>query len=127
VLKRLIILIGLFPISVGFSPSLTLILFFVVLTNLIAPGVNLAHFTTLLDVTPEENRPGYTSVYITLMNAGAFVAPLFGIAIANWLGIGTTLVICGALSIAGSSSFWWNPVMVDKPEDGSPALGDSSV
>ena len=113
-LKRTIVLIGLFPIAAGLSPSLTLILFAVAFNNLIAPGVNLSHFTTLLDVTPEENRPGYTSWYISLVNTGAFVAPMLGVIIANQLGIGTTLVICGVLSILGSTSFWWHPVKDEK-------------
>jgi Na+/melibiose symporter-like transporter len=112
-LKRTIVLIGLYPIAVGFLPSLTLILFAIGIYNMIAPGVNLSHFTTLLEVTPEENRPGYTSWYISLVNTGAFVGPLLGVAIADRLGIAPTLVICGVLSILGSTSFWWWPVKDD--------------
>jgi MFS family permease len=113
-LKRTIVLIGLYPIAVGFLPSLTLILFAVAFYNLIAPGVNLSHFTTLLEVIPEENRPGYTSWYISLVNTGAFIGPLLGVALADWLGIAPLLVVCGMLSILGSTSFWWNPVMGSK-------------
>jgi len=109
-LKRTIVLIGLFPIAAGLSPSLTLILYAIAFNNLIAPGVNLSHFTTL-EVTPEENRPGYYSWYVSLVNIGAFVGPLVGVAIASQLGIEVTLVICGTLSIIGATSFWWNPVI----------------
>ena len=115
-LKRTIVLIGLYPIAVGFSPSLSLILVAIAFYNLIAPGVNLSHFTTLLEVMPEENRPGYTSWYISLVNTGAFIGPLLGVAIASRLGIAPTLVICGVLSILGSTSFWWWPVI--SPEKG---------
>ncbi len=114
-LKRTIVLIGLYPIAVGLLPSLTLILVAVAFYNLIAPAVNLSHFTTLLEVTPEENRPGYTSWYISLVNTGAFVGPLLGVVIADRLGISPTLVICGVLSILGSTSFWWRPVIDDRP------------
>jgi MFS family permease len=115
-LKRTIVLIGLYPIAVGLSPSLTLILFAIAFYNLIAPGVNLSHFTTLLEVTPEENRPGYTSWYISLVNTGAFVGPLLGVLIAGRLGIASTLMLCGVLSILGSTSFWWLPVK-DEPKN----------
>lgn len=114
-LKRTIVLIGLFPIAVGLLPSLTFILLAIAFNNLISAGVNLSHFTTLLEVTPEENRPGYTSWYISLVNTGAFIGPLLGVAIANQIGIGATLVMCGVLSIAGSTSFWWWPVINDQP------------
>jgi len=114
-LKRTIVLVGLYPIAVGFLPSLNLILFAIAFYNAIAPGVNLSHFTTLLEVTPEENRPGYTSWYISLVNTGAFVGPLLGVAIADWVGIAPTLILCGALSILGSTSFWWWPVK-DEPK-----------
>jgi len=118
-LKRTIVLIGLYPIAVGFSPSLTLILLAIAFYNMIAPGVNLSHFTTLLEVTPEENRPGYTSWYISLVNTGAFVGPLLGVVIADWLGIAPTLVLCGVLSILGSTSFWWWPVKdAPSPQNG---------
>jgi MFS family permease len=115
-LKRTIVLIGLYPIAVGFLPSLNLILFAIAFYNMIAPGVNLSHFTTLLEVTPEENRPGYTSWYISLVNTGAFICPLLGVVIAGRLGIAPTLVLCGMLSILGATSFWWWPVKV--PERG---------
>jgi MFS family permease len=109
-LKRTIVLIGLYPIAVGLLPSLNLILLAIAFYNVIAPGVNLSHFTTLLEVTPEENRPGYTSWYISLVNTGAFIGPLVGVWAADRIGIAPTLIVCGVLSIVGSTSFWWWPV-----------------
>ena len=115
-LKRTIVLIGLYPIAVGLLPSLSLILLAIAFYNMVAPGVNLSHFTTLLEVTPDENRPGYTSWYISLVNTGAFIGPLLGVVIADWLGIAPTLIICGVLSILGSTSFWWWPVVNERDE-----------
>lgn len=109
-LKRTIVCAGLFPILAGLLPSLSLILFAIALNGLIAPGINLSHFNTLLKVTPESNRPGYTALYMTIMNIGAFVGPLIGIALAGIIGVGQTLIVCGFLSILGSTSFWIWPI-----------------
>jgi MFS family permease len=113
-LKRTIVLIGVYPILVGLTPSLPVILAFGVLNGLIAPGSNLAHFNTLLRVTPDSARPRFTAIYITIMNIGAFVSPLISVAIANWIGIAPMLIISGLLSVLGSTSFWWSPVI--RPE-----------
>ncbi len=110
-LKRTIVLIGVYPVLVGLTPSLPVILAFGVLNGLVTPGVTLAHFNTLLKVTPAEARPRYTAIYITLMNIGAFVSPLVAVAIADWIGLAPMLVISGLLSVIGSTSFWWSPVM----------------
>jgi MFS family permease len=80
-----------------------------------APGINLSHFNTLLKIIPEGNRPGYTALYITVTNFGAFISPLIGVAIANVIGYGPALIIFGILSILGSSSFWFSPVQKEKP------------
>jgi MFS family permease len=113
-LKRTIVLIGVYPVLVGLTPSLPVILAYGVLNGLISPGVTLSHFNTLLRVTPDHARPRFTAIYITLMNIGAFVAPLISIAIANTIGLAPMLVVSGALSIVGSSSFWWSPVIRDE-------------
>ena len=109
-LKRTIVCAGLYPVLAGLLPSLSIILGVVALNGLISPGINLSHFNTLLKVTPDQNRPGYTALYITIMNIGAFIGPLIGVALAGVLGAGTALIICGVLSIFGSTSFWLWPV-----------------
>jgi MFS family permease len=111
VLKRTIVCVGIYPILAGLLPSLNLILLAVALNGLIAPGVNLSHFNTLLKVTPDGNRPGYTALYMTIVNTGAFIGPLIGVAIAGVIGFQPMLVFCGALSILGSTSFWFSPVI----------------
>jgi len=110
-LKRTIVLIGVYPILVGLTPSLSLILAFGVLNGLISPGVSLSHFNTLLVVTPAEARPRYTAIYITIMNIGAFIGPLISVAIADQIGLAPMLIVCGLLSVVGSTSFWWSPVI----------------
>lgn len=116
-LKRTIVLAGVYPLLVGLTPSLPVILLYGMLNGLIiAPGINLSHFNILLKVTPPDARPQYTSIYITIMNIGAFICPLISVAIANVIGLGPMLVVSGLLSIIGSSSFWWHPVKIEATE-----------
>ena len=110
-LKRTIVCLGLFPVLVGLSPSLTPILLAVALNNLIVPGVNLSHFNTLLKVTPPDKRPEYTALYMAFVNIGIFIFPMLGVALANWLGLRPVLIGCGIFSILGSTSFWFRPVV----------------
>jgi len=109
-LKRTIILIGLFPLAVGLTNSLWPILILAGINGLLVPGVNLSHINTLLKVMPPEDREEYTGIYMSGANLGLFIFPLLGVAAANAFGLGTTLVACGILSIAGSFSFWLWPV-----------------
>lgn len=110
-LKRTVVLIGVYPILVGLTPSLPVILAYGVLNGLISPGLSLSHFNTLLTVTPSNARPRFTAMYITMMNIGAFIGPLVSVAIANEIGLAPMLVISGLLSVIGSTSFWWSPVI----------------
>jgi len=110
-LKRTIVLAGVFPALVGLMPSLTPILLLSALNGLVVPGINLSHFNTLLRAMPAESRPSYTAVYMTIMNVGAFISPLIGVAIADVIGLGPALVFSGVLSIIGSASFILWPVV----------------
>jgi MFS family permease len=111
VLRCTIVCLGLYPLLSGLLPSLTAILFVSGLNALISPGVNLAHFNTLLKVTPPESRPAYTALYMAFVNTGAFIFPLVGVWMADRIGLAPTLVACGIFSILGSTSFWWRPVL----------------
>lgn len=117
VLKRTIVLLGLYPSLVGLSPSLTLILGLGILNGLAVPGVNLAHYNTLLRVIPADARPRYTAIYMTVLNVGAFICPMIALVFADWIGLGPMLVISGLLSVIGSTSFWWQPVTQDAPKE----------
>jgi len=109
-LKITIVLAGIFPIMVGVLSSLSPILIASAINGFIAAGINLSHFNLLLKTTPEKNRPGYTAVYITFMNIGAFIFPLIGVSISELIGLSPVLIGCGILSTIGSSSFIWKPV-----------------
>ena len=106
VLRWTIITLGLYPFLAGILPSLTAILFAAGINGLMSPGVNLSHFNTLLGVIPDERRPEYTALYVSIVNIGAFISPLIGIALAGIFGFQPVLIGCGLLSILGSTSFW---------------------
>jgi MFS family permease len=115
-LKRTIVLAGLYAVAVGLTPSLSAILVFGVINGLISPGINLSHFNTLLKVTPPAARPQYTSIYITIMNIGATISPLISVAVADKIGLSPMLIVSGILSIIGSTSFWWWPVIAPQSQ-----------
>jgi MFS family permease len=114
ILRYTIVLLGLIPILVGLLPNLTLILFVIALNGLLAPGINLSHFTILLKVMPADRRPVFTALYTTLVNIGAFICPMIGVVVADWIGLAPALILFGILSIAGSTSFWWRRVLPDQ-------------
>ena len=110
VLRWTISLLGLYPLLIGLSGSLRLILVWTALYGLLAPGMALSHFSMLLKVCPPDQRSVYMGVFITVSNLGAFLMPLLGIALAERLGLGPTLVLGGALCLLGSSLFRWRPL-----------------
>ncbi len=113
VLKWTIVLVGLYPMLVGFSPSLTIILIWTALNGLLVPAIGLSHIFMLLKVCPDRERPLFMGVYTTIMNMGASVMPLVGVAAADHFGIVPVLVVGGVLTTIGSASFLWNPLQTE--------------
>jgi MFS family permease len=114
-LKITIALASLYPLLVGLSPSLTLILGAGALYSFFNAGVGLSHFNILLRVMPEDSRPQYTAFWTALMNAGAFVAPLIGVQFANWFGLAPTLIGCGIIAGLGALTFSLWPIKIPEP------------
>jgi MFS family permease len=110
VLRYVVLGMGFYPLLVGATPSLTLILVLAGLNGLITAGFNLSHFTTFLKVIPESERHNFTAFYLSLANVGAFVSPLLAVAIGESLGFGPVLIVCGFLVCLTSLSFWLWPV-----------------
>lgn len=102
---------GIFPIWASLARNLTPILGAAGVDGMLMAGVNLSHFNILLKVTPADRRPSYISLYTVCMNAGAFVAPLIGVALADRIGITTVLLIGGAIRTVGGILFWLLPVL----------------
>jgi len=110
VLKWTITVVGFYPLLVALSPNLMVILVWTALNGLIAPGVNLGHFPMLLKICPAEERPLYIGLYTTIMNIGAFIMPLIGVAVAERVGIVPVLAAGGILCLLGSSLFRFWPL-----------------
>jgi MFS family permease len=115
-LKRTVMGAGLYPLLVGLSPALTPILFAAGLNGLITPGVNLSHFNTLLKICPADRRPSFIGLYTTVMNAGAFLCPLIGVALADRFGLAPTMIGCGVFWLLGALSFRIWPIRVADTE-----------
>jgi len=116
VLRWTVLSVGLYPLAVALTPSLTPLLFAVVINGVLAPGIGLSHFNILLQVCPAERRASYTSLYTVVMNAGAFVAPLLGVALAGAIGFKTVFIIGALLRTLGAILFWAWPVQAPECE-----------
>jgi hypothetical protein len=115
-LRLTILSAGVFPLLVGLSPNLTVILVAAVINGFFAAGINLSHINVLLKTLPDAKRSEYMGIWSTIMNMGAFVFPLLGVPLANWLGVGPVLAICGVATILGSitHSVWPVPARAVK-------------
>jgi hypothetical protein len=103
---------------VALFPNLTVILASGVLINLINSGVNLSHTNVFYRVCPEERRASYMALYSSIMNAGAFICPMFGVALSEVLDIRWVLVIGGVLRLLGALMFYvWR--IEDEPKVGA--------
>jgi MFS family permease len=103
-------IVSAYAIMIALVPHLTFILFADFLVNTIGPGVDLSHSVMFLELLPEGKKHSSTAVYSAVMNLGAFVCPLIGVALADRLGIVPTLLIGGALRCIGASLFYLFPV-----------------
>jgi MFS family permease len=101
---------------VSLFPNLTLILAWGVLISLINPGVNLSHFNILLKLCPDERRASYMAIFAAMMNVGAFVGPMVGVALSNLWGVRPVLLIGGAIRLLGAALFYAFRVKVNEVE-----------
>ena len=101
---------------VSLFPNLTLILAWGILISLINPGVNLSHFNILLKLCPDERRASYMAIYAAMMNAGAFVGPMVGVALSSLWGVRTVLLIGGAIRLLGAGLFYAFRIKVNEVE-----------
>ena len=78
----------------------------------------MSHFNILLKLCPDDRRASYIAFYATLLNAGAFVGPMIGVALAGWLGIRPVLILGGAIRLAGALLFYRFPIQVQEGDIG---------
>ena len=103
------------PFLVALVPDLTVILAVEFAINTIAPGVNLSHGMIFLELLPSGRKYTATAIYSMIMNVGAFVGPLIGVALASRIGIVNTLLIGGVLRALGALTFYLFPLKQPAP------------
>ena len=97
-----VLLLSFFPIGTALSVSPWPLLLVSAVAGIAGPAFNLGLFNGLLEVAPAERRATFLAVFNMLMNVTAFVGPLLGTTMADWLGIREALLIGGALRVVGS-------------------------
>lgn len=102
--------IGLYPLLVGLTPNLTVILVWSALNGLLAPGLTVSHYPMLLKICPAEQRAFYLGIYSAVMSGFAFLLPLIGVRLSEVVGIRPVLIAGGLLCLLGSASFLWRPL-----------------
>jgi MFS family permease len=117
ILRFTIVCVGLYPVVVGLLPSLTVILVATALNGLLVPGGKPKPSTRLAESHPENERPGYTALYMTVANIGAFIGPFLGIAMANAIGFAPRWLFVVFYRSLANTSFWIWPVSYpNKPQ-----------
>ncbi|MHB9031529.1 MAG: MFS transporter [Anaerolineae bacterium] len=99
-----------FPFMVALIPNLSFILFAALFVNAVSPGVDLSQSVIWFGLLPAGQKYTATALYSALMNVGAFIAPLIGVAVANTIGIIPTLLIGGILRVLGAAMFYLMPI-----------------
>ncbi len=101
---------------VALFPDLKLILLWGVLINLVNPGVNLSHYNILVELCPKDRLASYMALFSTVMNIGAFVSPMLGIALSEVVGVRWVLLIGGTIRLFGALMFFiWKVEDKSKP------------
>ena len=103
-------LVSIHAFLVALFPNLTAILLFGLMVNFASGGVNLTHSMMFLELLPKESRYGATAIYSMVMNVGAFLCPMFGVFLADQIGILPTLVVGGVLRMLGAATFYFWPL-----------------
>jgi len=103
-------LVALYPLAVGLLPNLTALLLVGFLGHLFMPGVDLNHNLIFMRQIPATNRHTAIAVYSMIMNLGAFVCPIVGVALAGAIGVRNALMLGGLLRLGGALLFYLRPV-----------------
>ncbi len=101
-----ILSVGFFPALVALVPGLTPILVLDALNGLFSGGINVSYSTVLIKALPEDRRTEFYGLFATVLNIGAFIAPLIAVVLADRFGIRNMLLVCGILAGLGSLTHW---------------------
>jgi predicted MFS family arabinose efflux permease len=99
-----------YPFLVAFLPNLSIILVVGLIAHLFVPGVDLNHSLIFMRSIPPNRRHIGIAFYSMVMNLGAFVGPIVGVALAGQFGIRNTLLVGGLMRAAGVLMFYRFPM-----------------
>ncbi|MGI6367396.1 MAG: MFS transporter [Anaerolineae bacterium] len=103
-------LVAAYPAIVSAFPNLPVLLMVGLLGHLFIAGVDLNHALIFMRKLPAGHRHTAIAAYSLVMNIGAFVGPAIGVALAEAIGIRTTLLIGGLVRAVGVVLFYLRPV-----------------
>ena len=96
---------AIYAATTALAPNLVWLIPISILGGLSWAGCNLALFNQMLGVCPADHRPTYVALYTSLINVTAFVGPLLGANLANWVGLRPTFVLSGGIRLIGALLF----------------------
>jgi MFS family permease len=103
-------LMGLFPLLVGLTGNLTLILGYVMMRGFLVPAANLTFFNVSVRVSPDAHRESYLGLYKVITNVAGLLAPMVGVALVDVIGLNTVLFLAGGFRLAGGLLFTLWPI-----------------
>ena len=97
--------------AIGFVPNLTAILFFSLFIGMVNPGIDIAHFNILLQVSSPQRRALALGIFVTIMNFGLMVSSLIVSPMIDLIGAQALVIGLGILRLLGGLLFVVNPVV----------------
>jgi MFS family permease len=101
----------LYYFAIGLVPNLTAILFFSLFIGMVSPGIDIAHFNILLQVSSPQRRALALGIFVTIMNFGLMVSSLIVSPMIDWIGAEALVIGLGVLRLIGGLLFVVNPVV----------------
>ena len=97
--------IALYPLTMALARTPEMLIIPSMVTGIFGAGMNIYLTDTLLQVSPEDDRPTYVAANSFLANVAAFVGPMIGTALAGVTGIPLALGAIAGLRILSSLGF----------------------
>ncbi|MBN1287681.1 MAG: MFS transporter [Anaerolineae bacterium] len=107
VMARTMPMIFVYPLLMVLIPDLTVITLVGMFISFTGAGTTLSHINVLIKLCPREHRASYLGVYNTIMNVGAFLAPMVStVLLVDWIGLEATLLVSAVLRLFGGLLFF---------------------
>jgi len=98
---------ALLPFTTALARTPEMLLIPSTIVGLFGAGMNVFLTNTLFTSSSEETRPAFAATNTFLANTTAFLAPLFGTALADTTSITKALLFAGVVRLGGAMMFYW--------------------